>query len=1498
MKIILIPNNQTMAARHYCIAKELQSQGHEVTYFMWQHPFNIPFRKLVEHAFTSLIPKTYTHESFTVHKAVRLPFFWPIINGWIFKTQLRRLYDTLGADIIFTEGYTNETEVPKDLPYIYDLADDYNGPAKVYGSSIYKFAFKLLDVEGVMRRQCQHAKAVTAVSSALYSYAKNLNDNTIMMPNGVEPELIERALSEKNKINQHSIVYATGFGPWSRAIETLETITELRKEFPNISLTLVGAGTEVPKIKQYIDEHNAHDYIHYIEYIYDRKELFALLSKHAIGLNISDKNVWRDASHPMKVMDYSALGMKVVSTNLTEVKKLGYDNIFIFTDTGKNQGLKTVLRKALKDTRDSYKEITNKVLDKYDWGTIVSPLISASEQVVRDKVAISDQAFNKDHIIHVTYSYPPAIGGLEQVAQQLATAQAEAGAMVSVITSNKGCNSGQDMSNGVIVKRLKSFVVANTTIIPSLLLHLLRIKSNDTVHLHIAQAFTPEVVWLASKIRGFRYIAHVHIDVPPSGWAGFLLRIYKPFVLGKVLRDAHGVAVFTNEQKQILGDRYHLEPNRVHVIPNGVAKEFFVSKRKNIHKKPRLLFVGRLSYQKNLKQLLDALNGISNQFDTTIVGDGELKQELIAYAKELKLKNIKFVGFANGDSLRNYYKQADIFVLTSEREGMPLVLLEAMAARLPIVATRVTGNKDVVKHRKNGLLVPYNNANALRAALLNLASDNIFYKSLSNNAAKMAMKFTWSAVRERFAAIYPRQQIIPLKSAGSIQKEHTYKLPTVIIPLLILSVASYAIPNVLGSIITLLFFLTIPGYLLLRRITSNFDSWWERTSMSVVLSILIIMVGGLFLNALHYIGIDRPLATINIFIMLSLSTLLLVWFNRKEKIDIKLSKLKSPSKTYLAVTIVLTLLPILAIGGAIRLNNGASNILTMIMFGLIATIFLVIIIKKELRPLYSYALFMFAISILLSTSLRGWSITGHDIRHEFQVFQSTNSRAFWLAVVPSYDPYNSCLSISILPTILYNIAHIPAEYIYKAVYQVVFAFGIAPMFYVFRKFLLDNSALLAGFIFITFPVFINDLTFLNRQEIAFLFFVSLISVTFSKIAKHSKYVLTILLLIGILLSHYSTNYVTVALLITSFVIYKILTHYKTIRTNLNIPLLSMPVILFAIITTYTWGALITQTSPNIERTITRAVNAIKSSDTIRSSTTRFSILGTKQQTPQEILKDYAGEQINDIEYVKKDFKPLTQLGKSMESFINVENTNSLVQSSIARIYQVLVIFGVVIMFIRNIAIKKNRQITMNNAYLVAIACGSVILLVMLTILPYVSVSYDVSRLFMQTLVITAIPIVIAGEFIFKITRNATYATAILFTFVFLFISGFIPQLTGGYDPKISLANSGTYYNFFYEHTPDKVSSRWLADNRDESIKVFLDTDASTKLPIYVSAGLLHQDTSSGYIFESYRNTTAGVYRVFPNGELIEYSDVRVTTNRSLIYNNQGSTVYSPKIGND
>jgi glycosyltransferase involved in cell wall biosynthesis len=342
---------------------------------------------------------------------------------------------------------------------------------------------------------------------------------------------------------------------------------------------------------------------------------------------------------------------------------------------------------------------------------------------------------------------------MEKVVRILADLQTKAGFSVSVITSNQGVSSPVG-SEDFHVSRLRSFVFASTIITPSLFFQLLTISRETVVHLHLTQAYMPELVWLASKIRGFKYIVHIHLDTPPSTFMGFLLVPYKLLILKYVLRSASYVVVFTKEQKQTFLGKYGLSENKVKVITNGVEDDFYYNKARKLHQKPRLLYVGRLGYQKNLSQLLRALDGISDQFELKLVGDGEQYQELTILAKTLKLQSINFIGRITGRRILDYYKEADIFVLPSEREGMPLVLLEAMAMGLPIIATDVVGNREIVKNNKNGLLVKLNDTHAFQAALLRLSGDKDLFARMCNVSRELALQYSWNKINTKFEELY------------------------------------------------------------------------------------------------------------------------------------------------------------------------------------------------------------------------------------------------------------------------------------------------------------------------------------------------------------------------------------------------------------------------------------------------------------------------------------------------------------------------------------------------------------------------------------------------------------------------------------------------------------------------------------------------------------------------------------------------------------------------
>ena len=189
----------------------------------------------------------------------------------------------------------------------------------------------------------------------------------------------------------------------------------------------------------------------------------------------------------------------------------------------------------------------------------------------------------------------------------------------------------------------------------------------------------------------------------------------------------------------------------VRVIPNGVDLEKFkpVSQRWD---PPRLLFVGRVVYQKGLDLLLKALAGLRDSpWELEIVGDGPRVERLKEQVAQLHLeKKVSFAGWLSRDGLPQAYQRANLFVYPSRHEGMPNAVLEAMASGLPVLATRIAGNEDLVSE-ETGVLVPPEDVQALGAALASLISNASLRQQMGAAARKQVeAQYSWRKVAQAY----------------------------------------------------------------------------------------------------------------------------------------------------------------------------------------------------------------------------------------------------------------------------------------------------------------------------------------------------------------------------------------------------------------------------------------------------------------------------------------------------------------------------------------------------------------------------------------------------------------------------------------------------------------------------------------------------------------------------------------------------------------------------
>jgi glycosyltransferase involved in cell wall biosynthesis len=195
--------------------------------------------------------------------------------------------------------------------------------------------------------------------------------------------------------------------------------------------------------------------------------------------------------------------------------------------------------------------------------------------------------------------------------------------------------------------------------------------------------------------------------------------------------------------------------NKIAYIPNGIDMQNYAintNSNKNlieildIKGKFILLAVGSLTVQKDYPNMLKAVKIVSSKFPELILliaGSGPLMVELQAVTKELEIDDVvKFLGIRN--DVPALMDIADLYIMSSSWEGLPVVLLEAASSRLPIVATDVGGNSEVVINEKNGLLVPATNSEVLSMAIIKIIN--------MNNEERIAMgNYGYNYVQENYS---------------------------------------------------------------------------------------------------------------------------------------------------------------------------------------------------------------------------------------------------------------------------------------------------------------------------------------------------------------------------------------------------------------------------------------------------------------------------------------------------------------------------------------------------------------------------------------------------------------------------------------------------------------------------------------------------------------------------------------------------------------------------
>lgn len=341
-------------------------------------------------------------------------------------------------------------------------------------------------------------------------------------------------------------------------------------------------------------------------------------------------------------------------------------------------------------------------------------------------------------------------GGAETMCENLTYALRQAGHSVTVVSlyGERTPISLRMEKAGVKVRYLDKKLGLDLSMVPKLV-RIIKEEAPDAVHTHLDVI---KYAVAAARIAGVRHCIHTVHNVAEEEAEGRLQKI----INGTYFRLGWStpVALSPKVQDSIVAF-YGRKKARVPVIYNGIDLSRCIPKVDYAAETVRMIHIGRFNHQKNHRGVLEAFALLLKTCPNCcmdLLGDGELRPKMEEYARELEIADrVRFLG--NQQNVYDYLHEADIFLLPSHFEGMPMTILEAMGTGLPVVATRVGGVPDMLTDGESGLLTEIE-PEAVAQTLELLVEDRILRERMGRNALEESRKFSSRTMAENYVRLY------------------------------------------------------------------------------------------------------------------------------------------------------------------------------------------------------------------------------------------------------------------------------------------------------------------------------------------------------------------------------------------------------------------------------------------------------------------------------------------------------------------------------------------------------------------------------------------------------------------------------------------------------------------------------------------------------------------------------------------------------------------------
>jgi len=616
--------------------------------------------------------------------------------------------------------------------------------------------------------------------------------------------------------------------------------------------------------------------------------------------------------------------------------------------------------------------------------------------------------------------------------------------------------------------------------------------------------------------------------------------------------------------------------------------------------------------------------------------------------------------------------------------------------------------------------------------------------------------------------------------------------------------------------------------------------------------------------------------------------------------------------------ILLLLIPIGAFFAASIMNNFGNPVASIAVLAILSFILLWSLFNPS-RALVPFAIFCASLAIILLGSMRGDFLTGTDLSSEYFLANLAHIKGYWVPSLSS-DAYNSSLGVTVLPNYLAHLFSVSLSVAFRVLIPTMYALVPVVIYTMFKQHHHPRIGVLASLIFIAQPAFVIWSPVPGRQMVAFLFFAALVwSIFDTTTSARGRNLQALLFGTFVILSHYSTGYVTLALLIIGTALARIAQWWVAReRPDVKSLRLKWSAIAALVGVALVWYGPVTHVGDNLVTTVRSSVRIMEQTGFNPFNATGYASgtglaaqlnLGAQREKPSQILsdyEDYVQNATNDTglaTLATRDDSVQTKVNPNVVS----ENDDTAygqfliaVNKIVRALMRILLVLGLLTLFWR--LWKRRRGSLGFTPY--SIAAGSILIAVI--VVPGISIEYDLGRTTQQLMILLALPILIGAQLIVRaITLNRANnrtSPALLAATMFVlctFSTGTLYVLTRATPPQMMLSNRGDMYEQIYVTDGELRAARWLNENRDSSVPVAAGYFSSTRLPLagierptlrHIFPWSIPKDS---YLYRGNYELTSNNASFYYRGTYLTYPypDSAISDAKDVIYGNTSAEIY-------